>query len=153
MFVRVSVSNEKMWVRVKMEVAKRLFLIVFSFFFCIAFRTHFSLCFPAWIILFLTDQVLCVLLEFAIAPFLSAVCPLDKHWTTGTDALVFFILFIFFLPLLLSSLVFLSLQSLMGRLRVPSMQADMPVGSGGSTCSPFHNVHSFHNPVLHDKDT
>ena len=23
------------------------------------------------------------------------------------------------------------------------MQADMPVGSGGSTCSPFHNVHSF----------
>lgn len=43
----------------------------------------------------------------------------------------------------------------MVRLRVQSMQADVPVGSGGSTCSPFPNVHSFHTvaTALHYKDT
>lgn len=85
----------------------------------------------------------------------TTVCPTDEHWTKGTDALVscFFFL-VSIIPLFLGLLIS-SLRVLMVRLRVQSMQADMPVGSGGSTCSPFHNVHSFHTvaTALHYKDT
>lgn len=72
----------------------------------------------------------------------------------GTDALVFCILMFPFLSLFLGIFIS-SLRVLMVRLRVQTMQPDMPVGSGVSTCSPFHNVHSFHTVAraLHTQET
>lgn len=72
----------------------------------------------------------------------------------GTDALVCLYSHVSISPLFLGILIS-SLQVLMVRLRVQTMQADMPVGSGGSTCSPFHNVHSFHTvaTALHTQET
>lgn len=69
----------------------------------------------------------------------------------GTDALDFCVFT--FPPLSIVPSVLVSpLQVLMVRLRVYSMQADMPVNSSGSTCSPFHNIHSFHTATaLHKK--
>lgn len=65
------------------------------------------------------------------------------HWTKDRCLTVLF-WGVFLFPSFLFSLVFSSLHRfLMDSLRVQSMQADMPVGSSGSTCSTLHTLLSY----------
>ncbi len=75
----------------------------------------------------------------------------------GDRCLSFSVFFLVPVIPLFFGLLISSLRVLMVRFRVQSMQADMPVGSDGSTCSPFPtcHTHSFHTVAmaLHYKDT